>query len=71
MAVGLNIVFPVVATRDSLKRLTGIETLGSISLVQSHAWYRGPLLVAASGLGLLVFVYTLILSAAAAGVLRI
>jgi polysaccharide chain length determinant protein (PEP-CTERM system associated) len=71
LAVGLNIAFPVVATRESLKRLTGVETLGSISLVQSHAWYRGPLLVGASALGLLVFVYTLVLSAAAAGVLRI
>jgi hypothetical protein len=71
-ALGLNVFLPVVATRTQLKTVTGFETLGSISLVGPAArWYRRPLLVLCSGFGVLVVVYALIVSVAAAGLLRI
>jgi polysaccharide chain length determinant protein (PEP-CTERM system associated) len=71
-ALGLNVFLPVVTTRDQLKTVTGFETLGSISLVGPAArWYRRPLLVLCSGFGVLVVVYALIVSVAAAGLLRI
>ena len=72
LALGLNMAFPVVTTRDTLKRVTGVETLGSITLLEPTGhWYRGPILIISSGFGFLLLVYALIVSVAAAGLLRI
>jgi polysaccharide chain length determinant protein (PEP-CTERM system associated) len=72
VALGLNIAFPVITTRETLRRLTGVEALGSVSLLEpAGRWYWGPVLVLSSGFGVLVVMYALILGAAVAGLLRI
>ena len=72
LAIGLNVAFPVITTREALARLTGLETLGSISLLEPTGhWYRRPLLILCGGFGALIAVCFAMVSAVAAGLLRI
>ena len=68
-AIGLNFIKPVVTGRAALRALTGLESLGSVSLIEARVlrWRDRPIAVFGGGVGLLVVVFVFVIGAALVG----
>lgn len=72
-AIGLNFIRPVITSRAALRVLTGLESLGSVSLIEStgFGWRDRPIAVFGAGVGLLVVVFVFVIGAALVGPLAV